>query len=247
MNGPSLMVFPDESPAPVAGGSVFPPAIIAPALVTRSSSTLDRARAMEIKTQLDLDVADAFRQDVLAIIRQVEESFNPHIARANDQHKALIAEKKKFTEIPMQALEILKPKIAKYIQDQDEARLQAEREAELKRQEAKRLKGNAVTEAWGLVGKDKPAEAEKVLAQAAEKAAEIQAAAPPIPEKPRANVSLKTIWDFEIVDAKLIPRQYLVPDLIAIGKAVRWAKDQAEIPGVRVIERKTIADRGSRR
>lgn len=240
------MSFPDEPPAPVAGGSVLPPAIVLPALVTRSSSALDKARAVTIQTQKDLDAADMFRQDIIALLRQIEESFDPHIARAHDQHKALIAEKKKFTEIPTQALEILKPKIAKYIQDQDDARRQAEREAELKRQEAKRLQETAVVKAWHLVDNDQAVEAEQVLEQAAEKAEEVQSTAPPIPEKPRAAVSLKTLWDFEIVDVEKIPRKYMVPDLVTIGKIVRAVKDQADIPGIRVFQKTTVADKGRR-
>ena len=41
-------------------------------------------------------------------------------------------------------------------------------------------------------------------------------------------------WKFEIVDANLIPRQYLKPDEVAIGGVVRSTKGAVTIPGVRI-------------
>ncbi|MEN6560890.1 MAG: hypothetical protein ABFD52_08965 [Acidobacteriota bacterium] len=245
----SNMIFPEESPAPAAGAP-FPakpePKAIT-AIVARSSSALDKARALVIKTQEDLTAADLFRQDIMGLLKSIDETFDPQISRAHALHKSLLEEKKKFADLPNQALDIIKPKIADYLQEQDRLRFQAEREAELKRQEAKRLTEKAVDKAWELVDQDKAGEAEDIVQKAGKEAEAIQATAPAIPEKPMANVSLRELWDFEIVDVDKIPRKYMVPDLVTIGKVVRAMKHQTDIPGIRAIKKTAIADKGSRK
>jgi hypothetical protein len=44
-------------------------------------------------------------------------------------------------------------------------------------------------------------------------------------------------WVFEILDATVIPREYLSPDMTKIGKVVQTLKGLCEIPGVRVYNR----------
>lgn len=200
-----------------------------------------------IKDQADLTAADMIRQEILADLRKIDETFDPLIQKAHEQHKAILAKKKEFAGPRLAALDVLKPKIAAYIDEQDRLRLQAEREAELKRQEAKRIAEKAVDKAWGLVDKGKGEKAEEVLKEAAEKAGELEAAAPVVPEKPQAQVSLREAWSPEIVDVTKIPREYMVPDMMAIGQIVRARKDKTNIPGIRAVMYKVVADKGSRR
>lgn len=59
---------------------------------------------------------------------------------------------------------------------------------------------------------------------------------------PKAEgVSTREIWKFEIVDEKLIPREWLTPDLNKIGQAARGAKDAISIPGVRIYSEKILS------
>ena len=46
--------------------------------------------------------------------------------------------------------------------------------------------------------------------------------------------SIRTVWKFEIIDANLLPREYLMPDEKKIGTAM--ALGTREIPGVRIFE-----------
>ncbi len=46
-----------------------------------------------------------------------------------------------------------------------------------------------------------------------------------------------------MVDAEKIPRKYLVPVLVMIGKVVRAMKDQTDIPGIRVFAKTSVADK----
>lgn len=240
---PVPMEFPDEAPAPAAGALVPVPW----AVQVTWADPLEAVKKAVIKDQLDLTAADMIRQEILADLRRIDETFDPLVQKAHEQHKAILAKKKEFTGPRLEALDILKPKIAAYIDEQDRIRLQAEREAELKRQEAKKLADKAVDKAWALVDKGKSEQAEAVLKEAAVKAGEIEAAAPVVPEKPVAQVSLREIWEPEIVDVTKIPREYMVPDMMSIGKIVRVRKDQTNIPGIRAVMHKVVADKGSRR
>lgn len=69
-------------------------------------------------------------------------------------------------------------------------------------------------------------------------------ATPLVAEQPRtvAGVSARTTWAFEVVDATLVPREYLVVDTPAIRKAVHAGA--RAIPGVRIYEAESLAVRG---
>jgi hypothetical protein len=56
------------------------------------------------------------------------------------------------------------------------------------------------------------------------------------------GVSVTEVWAFEIIDAQLIPRDYLVPDHAAIRRAIAAGLD---IPGVRKFKEARVASRSS--
>jgi len=61
-------------------------------------------------------------------------------------------------------------------------------------------------------------------------------------EKPKlSNISLREVWTFRVSDASLIPREYMIPDEIKIGKIVRALKGECRIPGVEVSSRAGVA------
>jgi hypothetical protein len=55
------------------------------------------------------------------------------------------------------------------------------------------------------------------------------------------GISTRVTFDAEIVDESLIPREYLVPDFTKIRAVVRASKGTAVIPGVRAVERTSVA------
>jgi len=60
------------------------------------------------------------------------------------------------------------------------------------------------------------------------------------------DVVVKEHWAFEIVNGDKIPREFLIPDMKRIGKAVEALKREAAatIPGIKVFEGKTICVKG---
>ena len=64
-------------------------------------------------------------------------------------------------------------------------------------------------------------------------------------EKPKMQgTSVRNRYDFDIVDVNLIPREYLVVDMAAIGKVVRALKEKTNIPGIKVKVVQDIVTRG---
>ena len=63
--------------------------------------------------------------------------------------------------------------------------------------------------------------------------------APEKVETPKiAGVSFLEVWDFEIIDEKILPREYLTPDLTKIRQVVKATKGTLEIAGVKIFSRK---------
>jgi hypothetical protein len=79
------------------------------------------------------------------------------------------------------------------------------------------------------------------MAKAAAQEQKIVAAAPVVPQAIRVqDQTLRDNWTFDITDEAAIPREYLVPDLVKIGKVVRVMKEKAVIPGVRAYNKPSM-------
>ncbi|KKN75943.1 hypothetical protein LCGC14_0375000 [marine sediment metagenome] len=55
------------------------------------------------------------------------------------------------------------------------------------------------------------------------------------------GIQYRTTWKFNIIDATLIPREFLTPDLKLIEGHVRHKKDATAIPGIEAYEDQTVA------
>jgi len=55
------------------------------------------------------------------------------------------------------------------------------------------------------------------------------------------GIQYRSAWKFEIEDEKLLPREYLTPNLRLIQGVVTHKKGDANIPGVRAYEEKSVA------
>lgn len=121
-----------------------------------------------------------------------------------------------------------------YSDEQDRIRREEQRKAEdAARKEREKLEAQAAKAAEA--GKDARAE---VLEQraAAVVAPVIQREALKV-----TGVSTRETWQFEVVDADAVPREYLAVDTVKIGRVVRALKGDTQIGGVRVWAEKQIA------
>ena len=203
--------------------------------------------SIEVRDQTSLTAANGLLLDVKALRRRFDDEFDPAIARWHAGHKAAVAQKKKFTDPLDEAERIIKPRITAYLVEQDNIRLEAERAAERARLQIAKEAQDASDVATELIKQGNTAEADELIDLAYEKIREINADTPFVPEKPSApGVSMRETWDYEIVDAALIPRTFLVPDLTMIRRYGQNMKHQANIPGVRFFSVKSIAARNGR-
>lgn len=133
-----------------------------------------------------------------------------------------------------------------------------EREAAAAAEKARQAREREEAKARELEAAGRAERAEAMRAQAEAREAQRQAdidaqraAAAAVPEQPvvhheapkAAGISTRTDYDFEIVDSALLPREYLVPDEVAIRRVVRALKDRTNIPGIRLIEKRVSTAR----
>jgi hypothetical protein len=206
----------------------------------------DRARALVVVGQESLDIANAFLKDIKRLASKISESFDPQITQAHNLHRSLLTEKKKFTDPLEQAERIIKPKIADYLAEEDRKHLEASRAKARAEREAERIADEATDKAYELDRKGQESKADAVIDKAYGKVGEILASAPVVPEPPRKEgLSIREDWKAEIVNAALVPREYLIPDEVKIGRVVRAMKGQIEIPGIRIFSVKIVSSRTS--
>jgi hypothetical protein len=56
-----------------------------------------------------------------------------------------------------------------------------------------------------------------------------------------AGVATKQVWKFEVSDVNLIPREYMIPDMVKIGAMVRATKGTIPIAGIEMFAEETLS------
>lgn len=210
----------------------------------RALTVIRAGMSIVVRDQTSLTAANGLLLDVKALRRKFDEEFEPGIKQAFAHHRYLVSQKKKFTDPLDEAERAIKPRITAYLVEQDKIRLEAERAAERARLQVAKEAEDAADAAAKLINSGKAVEADEVIDTAFAKIREINADTPFVPDKPVANgTTLRETWDYEIVDADIIPRTFLVPDLTMIRRYGQNMKHQAEIPGIRFFAVKSIASR----
>lgn len=163
---------------------------------------------------------------------KVAETFDGIISKAHAAHKEAVAQKKRFDDPLDEGQRAIRRKMNDYDAEQDRIRKleQAKLEAEAKRKaEEEALELAAELEKAGL-----KEEAAFVVENPEQPAQVIIPKTTPKVEgfHPRTN------WTFDVIDAALVPREYLCLDMVKIGKVVRAMKSATNIPGIKPREEK---------
>jgi len=125
--------------------------------------------------------------------------------------------------------------------DQEQERLRKEQERVAAEAIRKQQEADAMAAAESLAASGDAEGAERVLEAACE-------APPPAVVIPRstptvAGRSVRTQWIIEVVDVQKVPREYMVPDMVALGQVARALKANCKIPGTRVREVPIVSQR----
>jgi len=197
----------------------------------KALSIIERAEAVVITTPETYIKAGETWQTVKAMMKEVDDTFSPIIAKAFSAHKEAVAQRKKYYDPLDQASRKVKGLMSSYDLAQERIRQEEERRlAEIAHKaEEERILAEAIeAEQSG----DKLA-AEEILKE------EVYIPPVVIPKTtPKINGGpvYRTVKKFRIVDESLIPRQYLVPDMVKIGGVVRALGCTVNIPGIEIYE-----------
>lgn len=193
----------------------------------KALDTIAQAQKLVIQDNEQYVKATDFLKAIKGIEREIEEAFDPIIEKAHLAHKEALAQKDKYYKPLLNAERLIKTKIADYNMEQE--RIRREQEDKLRREaEAKEKK---LREQAALAKKNGDKEkAEKLL----DKADNIVAPTLASTVEKVDGVTFRENWYAEVVDLKLVPREFLVPDMKKLNDFARAYKDTRNIPGVRI-------------
>jgi len=212
-------------------------------LEKRISLLPSQAQDIRVENEKDLYSANQLLLAVKSLQKEVDDAFDPVVKATNDAHKKAVAQKKKFQDPLILAERTIKPKISDYLTEQERIRREQERAAR-EAEEAKQRED----EALGLALKAEEGGFMEAASAHLNEALEIDAALPsePIrvsPPPKTVGLSMREDWDFEVVNAAVIPRAYLIPDLSRIRHEVRSSKGKIDIPGIRIFQKQILSAR----
>jgi len=242
-----------------------------PELMHHSNSVIATAQSFIISVD-GYEGAASNLKGAKALVKEIEAKRTEITGPINAGLKKLNALFATISAPAEQAVKVYDAKMLSYRQEQEriaaEAQRKLEAEAAKRREELERQAREAErkarekadeerrqAEAAAAAGRAEEAAKMRAAAaererKAAEQAAERREAAAAVVaptvvvEVPKvAGHSVIETWGFAVVDANLIPREYLMPDEDRIGKVVRALKATTNIPGIKVIRGERQASR----
>jgi hypothetical protein len=207
----------------------------------------ERAKAARVSDTVTYLTACELLKGIKALRQKIGETFDPHIKRAFEAHRALCREKAD-AEAPLTEAEmILKRALVAWDTEQERLRREEERRLadEARRQEEQRRLEEAAAlerEAERTQDPQLREEAHALFEQPIETPTVVVAKSTP----KVSGITYRELWKYRIADASKVPREYLKVDDIRIGGVVRALKGGTKIPGVEVYVEKVAAAGGGR-
>ncbi len=206
-----------------------------------TSQFLNNALTVKVTDQISCTFANGLFLDAAERIKAIDSKLNPKRELAYRAYQEWLKLIKELKEPYEKARNHLNSQITPYIQ---EIKRQRQVEEEKLRQEMimlemqrrKAEEARRMEEAAALEQAGAKEEAEQVISEIIQETEAPIIVPPPPPVTPKVEVrgmASATNWKFEIIDEKLIPRSFLVPDLVKIGGIVRSLKAETNIPGIR--------------
>lgn len=244
------------------------------ALAPAAEHIREFATGLVIKNDLSYSAAAALLKSIKGSLATIEDARTRITKPINDSLREVNAQAKAAAAPFLADEQTIKGAMIAYSDSQDRIREEAQRKAneaaDAERRRLQEIADRAATkarleaeekrrEAEKAAAAGRQAEADRLRAQAdrvEERAADkvdafesrasqvvapvAQQAAPKV-----AGVSIPMIWDFEVIDEKLIPREYMERSDTRIRKVVQAMQGNTSIPGVRVFQRKRISSTSS--
>lgn len=215
----------------------------------------DRARAAVITDTASYTAAADLLLGVKALRKRIAETFDPHVKRAFEAHRALTREKADAEAPLTEAERIVKDALVAYDREQERQRQEAQRKAD---EEARRREEDERLALAAAMEKEGNEYGDAALVREAE--ALIAAPPPPVVAAPVAKatpkvagVSYRTTYSAQVTDIVALIRfvaanpthvALLTPNITALNGQARSLKQSMRIPGVRVVESRDVAAGG---
>lgn len=212
----------------------------------------ERARAAVIRSVESYTAAAELLQGMKALRKRIAETFDPHIKRAFESHRALTREKADAEAPLAEAERIVKDAMVAWDTEQERIRIEAQRKADeeaRQREEQERLDRAAAMEREGNeFGDDAMVKEANALIN---EPAPVVVAAPVAKATPKVSgITYRTTYSARVTDVMALVRfvaanpshvALLTPNLTALNAQARSLKTALRIPGVQVIETKDVA------
>ncbi|MDD5571929.1 MAG: hypothetical protein PHD97_12335 [Bacteroidales bacterium] len=202
-----------------------------------SNDLVSQAKAITIVNADTYLSAIDFLKTLKGMQKKAAETFDPIIKKAHGTWKEACNQKNMVVEPLEQAERLIKGKAIEY--DAEQKRIAAEAQAKIDAQKRK--------EQEELLAKAKKAEEKGQIEKAENLMQQAQNIPAPVIEKeiPKVSgISVSDIWDFEVADLKLVPREYLILDEKMVRGIAKSKKGKFVIPGIRFFPRPSMSARG---
>lgn len=207
------------------------PAPVDEKLDKRSAAMIERANAFVCKTPEDYKRGDLVVSECAALVKTIKLIHDPICVATNTAHKIATKARKDLIDPINQASKIIDIRLGNYKME-----FEKKKAAEQKRLDdiaRKEQEDAALNEAAQLEKDGAPKELVDAVLETANEPRQGQKSETP---DLSSNNSRTPDWDIEIVDKKLIPVHYVTVNEGAIRTAVRSAKGNIKIPGVKIID-----------
>jgi hypothetical protein len=217
----------------------------------RALALPDQARAIRISDADTYARACEFLKSVKALRDEITQTFDPHIKRAHEAHKALLKEKQDAEAPLAQAERIVKDGLVAYDREQERIRREEARrlEDEARRQEEERRLMEAIElEEAGNEAGDEGLKAEAVALLEQPIIVPTVAVAPSTPKV--AGVAFRETWSAKVTDLAALVKYVaahpqfaglLSANMPALNAQARSLKGQLQIPGVEAVCTRDVA------
>lgn len=214
------------------------------AVVEKALTFPDRAKALRITDAQTYEAACDFLKGIKALRMEIAETFDPHVKRAHEAHRALLKEKADAEAPLAEAERIAKSALVVYDQEQERIRRieQQRQQAELRRQEEERR----LAEAVALEDAGEQAEAEALIEEPI--AVPTVAVAPSTPKV--SGISYRETWGASVTNLHQLVKfvaanpshvGLLAANMPALNAQARSLKAQMQIPGVEAVCTRDVA------
>lgn len=202
----------------------------------KSLQAITEAQSLVISNNDQYLAAVEFSKRLKGLEKEVESAFRPIIEKAHAAHKQAIAQMDKYLKPLISAEKSVSSRVTSYVVAQEKARREEEERLRKENEkEQERLRARA--EKAAAAGKTEKAE---VLQQTADSM--VAPTVAPTVEKV-AGVSFRENWTAEVVDVNLVPREYMIPDMVKLNKFAKAMHDTVKVAGVVFKSEKTMVTR----